>query len=273
MGRNDIRLNQINARLGDLNKPRQRDPYAAYDSSDDEGETRKTAAYEPSPSMGVGFISTMVGLFAMVFAGVFAYGSDLNINGLLNWRMPSAPEFVSKVDSICKPMWASPGFNYDALACYILESPNRFCDDQEKQNLVSMIFKFRMDAKTEQTIELHEIVVDMPNTLKQIDQAIKDSDEGKPIKGIPSKHQIKKAKYLKNLSFSDFIGEMQKIGQNPSLMGHVGFNDQLAQLVRGLMLKGYFQPGDFGMFQDDIVKDALIEPLPEIKSPCNLTKS
>jgi hypothetical protein len=280
MGRNDIKLDQIRARLGDLDKPRVYDPY----SNDSAPQNQFQDEYEEAgggSTFNAGFIASIVALFLVVSGGTFYFtsggsGGGFDVASLLNWRMASEPAFVSKVDAVCKPMWASPGFNHDALACYMVESPARFCDVRERDYFINLITRFRVDLKAEQSIELAEVVAGLPDTFKQLDKAIADSDAGRPVQTIKSKHPRKPFKYLTNMKFEQFIGEMQKVGQNPSLMGHIGANAELPQMLRKLILQGYFQLFDFGMFRDAIVEDALKDPLPDmtkVKPPCGVTKS
>jgi hypothetical protein len=46
-------------------------------------------------------------------------------------------------------------------------------------------------------------------------------------------------------------------------------NLDLSDLLRGLIVKGYFEHQyDFGFISDQIVADAYAQPVPPVKSPC-----
>ena len=258
----DIKLDQIRARLGDLDKPRDYDPYKNegqqdFDNNDEGGDDEGGGS-----TINAGFIATMLGLFIAVSGGTYMFTEGINPIGLLKWRpgVGHSTEFVSKVESICKPLWHSPGWNSDALACYMVESPNRFCDVQEREHFVGLFRRFRMDIEMQKGKVIAEIT--SGDTFKKISKAIEDEENG--IKRPKPKPQPKN-KYIKNLEIEDAVKLFAKNVLDPSTRAQ---NPELSMMLRKLLDKGYFQISEFGIFKDQIVTDAAFELPADIKSPC-----
>jgi hypothetical protein len=205
------------------------------------------------------------GLGALV-AGVFtavAYFSG----GISGWPFTNSepPAFVSKVDPICQRIWKSPGRNDDALACYMVESPHRFCDPQERQHLVSMIKRYRADIAVFQAKILKEVA--SGEVFSEINAHIERQEKGLPQ---PKLKPRPKNKYLKNKSLEANLADFQKKVFDPSSRGK---NSELSMLLRGVLAQGYFDQSEFGWFQDELVTEALSPPIPEVKSPCKPANS
>lgn len=265
----DIKLDQIRARLGDLDKPRSYDPYNTDDNHDFVGSSDSET--DGGSTLNAGFIATILGLFLMVSGGTYMFSSGFNPLGMLNWR-PSAStsaEFVSKVDPFCKPLWKSPGWNGDALACYMIEIPSRFCDANERQHLVKLFRKYRMDIRTLQSQAIAQITVGQKEIFDSIAKDFDDHEKG-IVRKKPKSKPVPKNKYLSNKTFEQSVMAFQTKVMNP---GSAGKDPELSAILRNVMVRGYIDPSEFGLLRDEIVSDALLEPLPERISPCVKTAS
>lgn len=147
----DIKLDQIRARLGDLDKPRDYDPYKNegqqnFDNDEGGGDDEGGGS-----TINAGFIATMLGLFISVSGGTYMYSEGINplrsANFSLGWgNAPAAPlAIASSVDGTCGKGWKEGQRNNDILHCYLITSPSRLCSPRERSSLVAVIMRHNDD--------------------------------------------------------------------------------------------------------------------------------
>jgi hypothetical protein len=212
---------------------------------------------------GVGFYAAVAGTFVAIGALTFVFMGD----GFSGLSLPTWDQtaFVSKVDPICQPLWKSPGWNNDALACYLVESPQRFCDKQEREHLVSVFTQYRTDIELIRAQAIAEVTVGQKKIYNDIVAQVERQEKGLPP--LPSKQKPRaKNKYLPNHSFEENMNSLMPVGLTGMAKKQ---QTELASLLRVVLEKGYFKTWEFGLIQDKIVTEALKTPLPEVKSPCD----
>jgi hypothetical protein len=255
-----ISTDMINRRLGSVMNQSPQNPDYDDDLNDD------VVAADDDESMSLGFILvTVVTCLAIGFGTFFMMDGGLSI---FNWSFKkNEAQFASKADPYCKALWTSPGWNNNALACYMVEVPQRLCDVEERNNLVALIKRFRVDAELAKGKVLNEVVFNQKKIFADIQKDIDNFDN--PNYRSQKKPKVKVAagkSYLKRQSFEEGLATYQKkvLGGAP-----INQNLELSDLLRNLIVKGYFEHQyDFGLISDQIVSDAYAEPVPPVKSPC-----
>lgn len=149
MGRNDIRLDQINARLGDMNK---RPPQDAYDE-DGNVQEHDDGDDEGGSSLNAAFVATLVGLFLAVSGGTYMYSSGINpLKGAnLSWNWQGSEPVVlgaSSADGECIKDWMTGYMNINQMHCYMKTRIARLCNTKERDTFVARILIFQDDYDT-----------------------------------------------------------------------------------------------------------------------------
>jgi hypothetical protein len=149
MGRNDINLDQINARLGDMNKPRQ------YDSYDEDGNIQDMddGDDDGGSTFNAGFIASVLALFVAVSGGTYMFSAGINPLKYANFSgqwagSRSATLSASSADGQCLKGWKTGFMNGNQMHCYLTTRVNRLCNPQEKETLVARILVFDDDYST-----------------------------------------------------------------------------------------------------------------------------
>ena len=206
----------------------------------------------------------MAATFIAIGAATFFWDSLPMPNFSGEWKDNS---YVSVADAICKPMWREKSWNSDAVACYLVEMPDRFCNSQEREHLVEVFTRFRTDIELAKAAAIHEVTFEQKKIFDNIVADIERQEKGLPA---PKVQRRPKNKYLPNPEIEVKVAEFQKQVFNPSARGG---NKELSRMLRKILEKGYFKTWEFGMIRDKIVVEALKQPLPEVQSPCEKEKS
>ena len=260
-----ISTDMINRRLGAvMNKSPQNAGY------DDEPYNDVVQADDDDESMSLGFILVTVATCLAIGLGTFfLMGGGFSI---FNWSFTKdATQFASKADKFCKPLWQSPGWNDNALACYMVEVPERLCDEGERTHLVSLLRRYRVDSELMKAKVLHEVTFNQKEIMADIQKSIDNFDNQDKPAYSPAQIKKKAAKpvgkqYLKKKDIVDSVALFQKKVMDPSARDQ---NLELSGLLRNLIAKGYFEHQyEFGLISDQIVADAYAQPVPAVQSPC-----
>ena len=217
------------------------------------GPRGKPADDEEDRSAAILFSALGAGLFAIAAGAFWCFGWPSSGND---------GQFASKADPICQRIWKSPGWNNDALACYMVEYPSRFCDPGERRHFVAVLKRYRSDIDQAKAKAIKDVTFGSGEIFKDIQKEIDNQERGRTR---PKAKPRAKNKYLRNRSIEEDVAAFQEKVFNSSLIGH---DAELSALLRGVLEKGYFEPSEFGWFKDEIVSDALSAPLPEVKAPC-----
>jgi hypothetical protein len=255
-----ISTDMINRRLGAVMNP------ASQTAGYDEDLIDDVVEADDDESMSLGFILVTVATCLAIGLGTF-FMMDGGLS-IFNWSFKKdAAQFASKADPFCKALWKSPGWNDNALACYMVEVPQRLCDVEERNNLVALITRFRVDAELAKGKALTEVVFNQKKIFADIQKEIDNFDNPNYRRKEKSKVKVAAGKsYLKRQSIEEGLATYQKkvLGGAP-----INQNLDLSDLLRGLIVKGYFEHQyDFGLINDQIVADAYAQPVPPVKSPC-----
>ena len=145
----DIKLDQIRARLGDLDKPRVYDPYGNEDDNqqnydDDNGDEGEGS------TLNAGFIATILGLFIAVSGGTYMFSEGINPFKFSNiswgWKGSKAAVLMSSsADGECGKDWMTGYMNGDPMHCYLTKRISRLCNADERQTFVARVQLFEED--------------------------------------------------------------------------------------------------------------------------------
>jgi hypothetical protein len=254
MGRNDIKLDQINARLGDMNKPRQYDNYSddqpQFDNGDDGGDDDGGGA-----TFNAGFIASILALFLAVSGGTYIFTSGTNplksIN-IASISMPWSSGYVSVVDKSCGAGWREGYPNDTQLKCYLTQNIKRLCKPEEQKRLVAVLSRYRDDKSR----------YDAGFAVSMVGMIGKAQTEGMAMGMAAAKMErdmrdpnVSQEKQMEQMD--NVIGMGQDIMEGPnSLMrnrGEVVPQQQLVNAIREIMNAGLMSKSDFGWFPDDLV--------------------
>lgn len=259
MARNDIRLDQINARLGDVNKPRERDYYDEDGNLEqfDGGDGRDD---DGGSTVNAGFIATMVGLFLAVSGGTYMYSSGINpLNGTnISWGWQAGKGSVlaaSSADGECGAGWASGYMNIDQMHCYMKTRISRLCNAKERDAFVARVLVFQQDFTTFQNkllLATAQMAISTPLTdTMQLGIESAKMDNAKTPEAAD--------KHMQNAM--DLASGMMA-GTNAVLKGqkyqHFGFG-LLESDLRSLGENGYVSFDDFPSFPPKWVRSALAD--------------
>ncbi len=148
----DIKLDQIRARLGDLDKPRVYDPYGNEGDNQQDFDNDDGGEGEGS-TLNAGFITTILGLFIAVSGGTYMFSEGINPFQFsnLSWGWKGSKTAVlmpSSADGECGKDWMTGYMNGDPMHCYLTKRINRLCNAEEKESLVARIQLFQDDYDT-----------------------------------------------------------------------------------------------------------------------------
>jgi hypothetical protein len=271
MARNDIRLDQIQARLGDMSKPRHYDGYDDLPHHDDEYETPRT--------FNAGFIASILGLFLAVSGGTFYFSSAGNpLKGLsVSSVFGSVPaSFKSRADVACGGHWAKGGRNDQSILCYLTTDVERLCDANERTYLANKVSQYR----TDRNIFDAKAVAKGFNSMGSLNGALKqtfselqsnidsfDNSNDRPM-NANERAQRRNSRHS-NHGVEPGSALVAAFGGFNDLTAGAAPDGSIAQSIRKLAVQGYMTKWDFGLLPDGLVVRAFTE-LPEgVRNMCN----
>ncbi len=249
MGRNDIRLDQINARLGDLNKPRQFDSYNEDQAEISDGD----GGGDGNAPSNAFFMISIVTLFLAVSGGTYLFSTGTNpFKNVASSTLPWASKFVSVVDASCGAGWREGYPNDKQLKCYLTQNVKRLCNPEEKKRLVAVLSRYRDDKSS----YVASVGVSMLSVIGKAQTeglamgmaaAKMERDLGDPSISVDQKFS-----QLHNVvgMGKDIIEAPQRLIDN---RGDYVPPQELVNSIRDIMRAGIMSTSDFGWFPDDLV--------------------
>lgn len=151
MSRNEIRLDQIQQRLGKSNKPRQTD-YDDYGYAIPQTQNEQGGSEGSGSTLNAGFIATIVAASLTVGTGTFFFigGETPDFNISMPWSFGSGPTeqaFGSKLDPVCGKGWEANVPNTDQMYCYLTRQTYRLCDEGEYGAFIATVKRYDKDYK------------------------------------------------------------------------------------------------------------------------------
>ena len=239
----DIKLDQIRARLGDLDNPRAYDPYNS-DSSHD-FDNRNDESEQTGSTINAGFIATILGLFISVSGGTYLYSSGINPfqGGNISWSWKGSKAAVlspSSADGECGKDWMTAHMNGDQIHCYLTKRIGRLCNAAEKESLAARVQLFQDDNDIfERNLRLS--VLDMAVNTPLADKmqigleaakmdhakttAEADRHEQNVMDGVSdmmaSTNRVLEGQSYQHFGFSQFEDDMKYLGQK----GYISLSD------------------------------------------------
>lgn len=271
MARNDIGLDKIQARLGDMSKPHHGDGYDNVSDHDDD--------YEAPSTFNAGFIASVVGIFLAVSGGTFYFsGAGNPLKGFsVSSVLGGVPaNFKSRADMACAGHWSKGERNDTSILCYLTTDVERLCDIRERQHLASKLSEYRSDRSVFETKALAEGVKTVTSLSGALTQTFNEVQ--KEIAMFDSiSNDSGNANYRaqrRNSSHSSNSGEpgsalIAAFGGFNNLTASRAPDGQIAQSIRKLAGQGYVTKWDFGLLPDSLVVRAFTD-LPEgVQNACN----
>lgn len=269
MSRNEIRLDQIEQRLGQLNKPRstQYDEYGyAIPQTNDLDDFDHES---DGPTLNAGFIATIVALSLATGAGTYFFvGGDASMPSFkMGWGGGGEEKGValsgSVMDPVCGKDWKPDLPNTDQLYCYLTRQVYRLCDATEHQALLATIRLYDKDYKVWHRKH-------MVATFKSIGKM--------QTQGMQLGMEAAKLDNMRGGSEQDQMDQMLKVTQMADNIMKPS-NDVLAEnrskvplyelenAVHSLAKRGYISGKDFGASKPDFVAKAL-KRAGKVKTAC-----
>ncbi|MFO1035071.1 MAG: hypothetical protein U1E15_13755 [Hyphomicrobiales bacterium] len=269
MSRSEIKLDQINRRLGShgtagggmsFNQP--------FSAASADGESE-------SAILSSGFIATICAIFLLVSSGSYFYaGGQITLPG--SETQIGDSEFVPLADASCLALWKSEANNAAAMNCYLSTQPGRLCDVRERKYLARLFVRYREDnsaflAQTAANVkDLRERMV--KNGIKSkagVFDMLNSPSKSSSLKGMG--RNMRHVKDSLNLggstagrqAYDDAVARQKK--QLASIKAEEA---KLSTKITILASAGYVSKGDFGWFPDPIVKKGFskVEDVPA--DPC-----
>jgi hypothetical protein len=253
MGRNDINLDKINARLGDMNKPRQNDSYSDDQPNFDEGDGG--GGDDDGSTFNAGFIASILALFLTVSGGTYFFTTGTNPLKSINVAsisMPWSSGYVSVVDKSCGAGWRDGYPNDTQLKCYLTQNIRRLCKPEEQKRLVAVLSRYRDDKSR----------YDAGFAVSMVGMIGKAQTEGMAMGMAAAKME----RDMRDPNVSDenkfaqmdnVVGMGQDIMEGPNSLiqnrGETVPEQQLVNAIREIMNSGIMSKSDFGWFPDDLV--------------------
>ncbi len=209
-------------------------------------EYRSASSAEENDNVSAGFISGFAVAALAVGGGTYYF--------LI--RDTGAPDFVSKADAICSKYWVSPGWNDEALTCYMVEHTDRLCDEREREHLVGKFELYRADAGKMQAKALGDVVANNGTMHAAIMDEVNNFEKNKfKVRKVEKR---KPRKYGKTLSVEEKVDLLAQKTMNPDARNQ---NAELSDFLRPIFAKGFMKPYEF-------VQDAMSGVESPAKSPC-----
>lgn len=239
----------INRRLGGG------DDFVSPVSSDDEGGL--------TPRFLVGVVAAMLAVGGAAF---YFVSPNANVREFL---MSSRNDLVetSSADGACKKLWVKAANNGPALDCYLTTDIRRFCNPDERSNLLFVIRKYREDRmawdtgrfmggiKTIAIMRESGVQSDVQAFARSIENP--ESDEANRTGADAHVNRLARLTEAASGGLSDDAWRLEKIPDK----------DLIARL-RSLAKRGYVSSSDFGWVVDPLAKAALKDLGDVQPSPC-----
>ncbi len=266
MSRNEIRLDQIQQRLGSHNK--QRPSYDDYDTISTSRDNSFDNLEDEPTTLNAGFIATIVGAFMAVGAGTYFFaGSDIQIPDLglkLSWGDGElvAATSGSVLDPVCGKGWRTNLPNNDQMHCFMTKQVYRLCDADEHKALIATIRQYDKDYKVwhrKFTIATFKTIGKMQT------QGLQLGMEAAKMEHMKGSEKQKLDQLGKVVGMADNI-----MKPTNDLLGEINSkvkSFELAQAAEVLAKKGYISPDDFGRSKPDFIESAF-KSAGNVKTAC-----
>jgi hypothetical protein len=256
MGRNDIKLDQINARLG-VGQKHIEDNDEAPDETGD----------------GI-FIAGIVAIFALVLGVtiLFAGGSDfskrLGVASLFGSNSANYPSIAAS----CAQGWVPRAQNDTQILCFLTKKINRLCNSQEQSHLVAMYNRYLSDRGRYEVdkaaFEMRQVVV-LQSTQGELQDAVRANFKDIQARidgsvstrvGVPDRL----SGYFKKLREDAGMSDQERAAANVKRVS----SREIVMAIRFVGEAGYMRKSDFAWFPDIFVEKAFTD-LAKAANPCN----
>jgi hypothetical protein len=270
MSRNEIRIDQINRRLGSHGGG------SGYGAIHQPFSAAAVEGEADSAILSSGFIATICAIFLLVSSGSYFYaGGQITMPG--SETDIGDGEFVSVADQSCLGVWKTDGNNAAAMNCYLSTQPGRFCDVRERKYLTRLFVRYRQDnavmtAKMSENIKiLREKMVKEGSGKAGVFDILKGSGSGSATslksmgKGMKN---IKKSLNLDGSTMGRQAFDAATERQRKTLADIKKAETSMSSKIMILAEAGYLHRGDFGWMPDAIVKKGFSEAEDTGATPC-----
>jgi len=260
LGKNDINLDQINARLGRSAKPRADEPY------NDPQERLRGSRYDDGdgprePGKGI-FVAAIAGIFALVFGGTLVATGSIDLSKGVDvaslWGGNAAD--YNSVAAACTKGWVPRAQNDTQLLCLMNTNVARLCNPEERAHLVAMYNRYSKDRgrfEDDRTARGLRAAVVMQGTQGELRDALQSNFKDlqaridgtvSPSSGVPDRL----SGYFAKVNDAAGQSEDERVAERvPRVSDRV-----IASAIRRLAAAGYVGKWDFGWLPDSIVRSA-----------------
>jgi hypothetical protein len=266
MSRNEIKLDQIQQRLGSGNKPRN-----TYYDDDGYSVSQPRAAYEPEDegaTLSAGFIATIAAVSISVGMGTYFFigggGSMPSFDLSFGFGGGGGISAVagSVLDPVCGKDWKAEHPNTDQMHCYLTKQVYRLCGKDEHDALLATIRQYDKDYKV-----WHRkfMMASFKSIGKMQTQGLQLGLEAAKLERMEGDDAAKMEQLGKVTGIADNI--MQPTNDMLAKSRNTVPMYELENAAYSLAKKGYISAADFGSSQPDFIEKAL-KRAGKVKTAC-----
>lgn len=274
MARNEIGLDQIQSRLGDLARPPK-----SYDEVDGQAQFDDGQEADARSSSNTGFIASILGMFLLVSGGTYFFaGSGNPLNGFSG--LPD--HYSSKADFACRSGWFKGARNDEAMLCYLTKDIERLCDANERKYLVNRLALYREDRNASESKvmasnvksifslsgSLSGIFTDISKNMDSISRFNASESHSSNVNEYVQQSRnedramgdlMKSSQQLTDSITSGGFGFGSMLGGGASKRGGPAPDGSISQAIRRLGALGYVTKWDFGLLPDSLASRAFAD--------------
>jgi hypothetical protein len=268
MSRNEIRLDQIEQRLGQINKPRQAQ-YDEYGYAIPQMHDADDFNHEgDGPTLNAGFIATIVALSLAAGAGTFFFiGGDASMPSFkMGWGGSEEKGVAlsgSVMDPVCGKDWQPNLPNTDQLYCYLTRQVYRLCDATEHEALIATIRLYDKEYKVWHRKYMMATFKTIGKMQTQGLQLGMEAAKLENMSGGSEKDQMDQLVKVTEMADNIMKPANQVLEQRVAKVPEY----ELENAVHSLAKRGYISGKDFGASKPDFVAKAL-KRAGKVKTAC-----
>lgn len=269
MSRNEIRLDQIQQRLGNSHRPQTHYDDQGWDKPPVHDDHH--AQHDDGATLSAGFIATIAAVSISAGMGTYFFigGAPEIPNFGLNWGSGGGSGGGTEIalsgsvlDPVCGKGWKAEVMNVDQMYCYMTRQVYRLCDTKEHKALLATINQFDKDFKV---WNRKLMVASFKSIGKMQTQGMQLGLEAAKLDNMKGSDEDQAKQFDKVTGIAgDIMAPANKI-----LAEHASTTPayELDNAAYALIKKGYISAEDFGYSKPDFISNAL-KKAGKVKTAC-----